>query len=110
MTLAAGYRGGEIVPVFFVGATFGAAVGPLLGLDPGLAAAVGMVALFCGSVNCPVASIFLAVEVFGGQYLSIAAVTCAVSYIFSGYFGLYSSQHIIRSKIGAEFIDRHAEE
>ena len=110
VTLAAGYRGGEIVPVFFVGATFGAAVGPLLGLDPGLAAAVGMVALFCGSVNCPVASIFLAVEVFGGQYLSIAAVTCAVSYIFSGYFGLYSSQHIIRSKIGAEFIDRHAEE
>ncbi|MBR1659812.1 MAG: chloride channel protein [Oscillospiraceae bacterium] len=110
VTLAAGYRGGEIVPVFFVGAAFGAAVGPLLGLDSGLAAAMGMVALFCGAVNCPVASIFLAVEIFGGRCLSLAAVTCAVSYLFSGYFGLYSSQHIVRSKVGTELIDRHAEE
>lgn len=110
VTLAAGYRGGEIVPLFFVGAAFGAVAGPLLGMDAGLAAAIGMVALFCGAVNCPMASAFLAVEVFGGGYLSLMMVTCAVSYIFSGYFGLYSSQHIVRSKVGNELIDRHAEE
>ena len=110
VTLAAGYKGGEIVPTFFVGAAFGAVVGPLLGMDAGLAAAIGMVGLFCGAVNCPIASAFLAVEIFGGQYLMLIVITCAVSYIFSGYFGLYSSQHIIRSKVGTELIDRHADE
>lgn len=67
-----------------------------------------MVALF--AVNCPIASAFLAVEIFGGDYVVLIMVTCAVSYIFSGYFGLYSSQRIIRSKVGTELIDRHADE
>ncbi len=106
VTLAAGYKGGEIVPTFFVGAAFGAAVGPLLGLPAGYSAAIGMVALFCGVVNCPFASIFLSVEIFGGEYLIPFALTCALSYILSGYFGLYSSQHILRSKVGTELIDR----
>ncbi len=106
VTLAAGYKGGEIVPTFFVGAAFGAAAGPLLGLDPGFAAAIGMIGMFCGVVNCPFASLFLAMEVFGGAYLAPFAVTCALCYVFSGYFGLYSSQHILRSKVGTELIDR----
>ena len=106
VSLAAGYKGGEIVPTFFVGAAFGAVAGPLLGLDAGFGAAIGMVALFCGVVNCPFASMFLAVEIFGGEYLAPFAVTCALSYILSGYFGLYSSQQIIRSKVGTELIDR----
>ena len=106
VTLAAGYRGGEIVPTFFVGAAFGAAVGPLLGLDPGFSAAVGMIGMFCGVVNCPFAALFLAMEVFGGAGLVPFAVTCALCYVFSGYFGLYSSQHILRSKVGSELIDR----
>ena len=108
VTLAAGYKGGEIVPTFFVGAAFGAAVGPLLGLDPAFAAAVGMIGMFCGVVNCPFASLLLAVEIFGGAYLMPFAVTCALCYVFSGYFGLYSSQHILRSKVGSELIDRTA--
>ena len=108
VTLAAGYKGGEIVPTFFVGAAFGAAVGPLLGLNASLAAAIGMVGMFCGVVNCPFAALFLAVEIFGGAYLVPFAVTCALCYVFSGYFGLYSSQHILRSKVGTELIDRAA--
>ncbi len=108
VTLAAGYKGGEIVPTFFVGAAFGAAVGPLLGLQAGYAAAIGMIGMFCGVVNCPFASLFLALEVFGGAGLAPFAVTCALCYVFSGYFGLYSSQHILRSKVGTELIDRAA--
>ena len=110
VTLAAGYKGGEIVPAFFTGAAFGAFAGSFLGMDAGLAAAIGMVAMFCGVVNCPFASVFLAVEIFGGDYLLLIIISCAVSYIFSGYFGLYSSQHILRSKVGTELIDRHVEE
>ena len=108
VTLAAGYKGGEIVPTFFVGAAFGAVVGPLLGLDASFAAAIGMIGMFCGVVNCPFASLLLAIEIFGGVYLGPFAVTCALCYVFSGYFGLYSSQHILRSKVGTELIDRAA--
>ena len=109
VTLAAGYKGGEIVPTFFVGAACGAVAGPLLGMDPRFAAAVGMVGMFCGVVNCPFAALLLAVEIFGAGYLGPFAVTCALCYVFSGYFGLYSSQHILRSKVGTELIDRMAQ-
>ena len=108
VTLAAGYKGGEIVPTFFVGAAFGATVGPLLGLGAGYGAAVGMIGMFCGVVNCPFAALLLAVEIFGGAHLVPFAVTTALCYVFSGYFGLYSSQHILRSKVGTELIDRAA--
>lgn len=94
ITLSSGYKGGEIVPTFFVGATFGCAVGPLLGLDPGFAAAMAMIATFCGNTNCPIASIFLAMELFGGQAMPLFAVACAVSYMLSGRFSLYRAQRI----------------
>ena len=110
VTLSAGYKGGEIVPTFFVGAAFGAVVGPLFGMNAGLAAAIGMIGVFCGVVNCPFASLFLAVEVFGGDRLLLFAITCALSYVFSGYFGLYSSQQILRSKVGTELIDQNIKE
>lgn len=108
LTLGAGYRGGEIVPTFFVGATFGCAVAPLLGVDPGFGAAVGMIALFCGVVNCPLASIFLSVELFGGEGLLFFALACALSYLLSGKFSLYSSQKIVYSKLEPRFIDENA--
>lgn len=62
ITIGAGFRGGEIVPTFFVGATFGCVAGGLIGIDPGFGAAVGLVATFCGVVNCPIASIFSALS------------------------------------------------
>ncbi len=108
ITIAAGFKGGEIIPSFFIGSTFGCLAGGLLGLDPGFAAAIGFVALFCAMVNCPVASVLLAVEVFGGEGLLLFALACGVSYLMSGYFGLYSSQHFMSSKLEACPIDRTA--
>lgn len=107
-TLGAGFKGGEIVPVFFTGATFGCVAAPLLGLPAGFGAALGMVSVFCGVTNCPVASILLAVELFGGKAVPLFALSCAVSYMLSGYFGLYSEQKILYSKFRAELIDRKA--
>ena len=104
ITISAGFKGGEIVPSFFIGATFGCAVAPLLGLDASMAAAIGFVALFCGVVNCPVASIFLALEVFGSEGILLFAIACSVSYMMSGLFGLYHSQKIIYSKINDEYL------
>lgn len=99
LTMGAGFKGGEIVPAFFIGATLGCTVGPLLGLDPGFAAAVGLVALFCSVVNCPVASILLSVELFGGGGLAFFAVACGVSYLMSGYYSLYAEQRIVYAKL-----------
>ena len=101
LTLGAGFRGGEIVPTLFIGSTFGCAAGPLLGLDPAFGAAVSMIALFCGVVNCPMASIFLAIELFGGEGLLFFALACALSFLVSGQYSLYSSQNIVYSKLEA---------
>ena len=106
LTIGAGFKGGEIVPTFFVGATFGCAFGGLLGLDPGFAAALGLVGMFCAVVNCPLASLALSVELFGGGSILVFALVCAVSYLLSGYYSLYSGQHIVYSKLRAEYVDR----
>ena len=110
VSLAAGFKGGEIVPTFFVGATFGCVVAPLIGLDPTLGAAIGFVALFCGVVNCPLASLLLSVEVFGTSGLIFFAVCCGISYVLSGYFSLYSSQRFVYSKSDAHFIEEEKEQ
>ena len=102
LTLGAGFKGGEIVPLFFTGATFGCAVAPLLGLPAYFGAAVGLVTMFCGATNTPLASIFLAAEIFRGRNLTLFALACAVSYVCSGYFSLYSKQQFVFSKLTAE--------
>ena len=107
LTLGAGYKGGEIVPSFFVGATFGCVVGPLLGLPASFAASLGMMAVFCGVTNCPMASIILSIELFGFQGAGYYALCCAISYMLSGYYGLYSEQKIMYSKVQPEFINRN---
>ena len=107
VTLAAGFKGGEVVPSFFVGATFGCAVAPLLGLPAGFGAAVGLAAAFCGVTNCPLASTLLAVELFGAEGMLYFALACCLSYMLSGYQGLYSSQTILYSKLKAQFINVH---
>ncbi len=102
ITIGAGFKGGEIVPSFFVGATFGAVVGPLLGLPAGFSAAVALVCLFCGVTNCPLASVILGVELFGAQGLPFFALGCAVAFVVSDRVGLYSSQKIVYSHTSAE--------
>ncbi|MEG1932076.1 MAG: chloride channel protein, partial [Pygmaiobacter sp.] len=99
LTLGAGFRGGEIVPTLCIGATFGSVAGVLLGLDPGFAAALGMIAVFCGAVNSPIASIVLSVEFFGSESLLYFAVVCAVSYLLSGKYSLYAAQKLVYSKL-----------
>ncbi len=99
LCVGVGFRGGEIVPTLFIGATFGCAVGPLLGLDPGFGAAAAMAALFCSVVNCPIATLFLTAELFGTTDLGLFAVAIAVAFVLSGYFGLYNSQRFQFSKV-----------
>ena len=108
LTIGAGFKGGEVVPTFFIGATFGCVLGPLLGIPAGLAAAVGLIGVFCGAVNSPIASILLSVELFGSADMVYFALACGIAYALSGYFGLYSSQKIMYGKLKAEFINRSA--
>ncbi len=107
VTLSFGFKGGEVVPSFFIGATFGCAVGPLLGIPAGFAAAVGLICVFCGAVNCPLASTVLAVELFGAEGMLYYALACSLAYVLSGYDGLYSSQRILYDKLKARYIDVH---
>ena len=92
VTLAAGFKGGEIVPTFCIGATFGCVVGGLLGMDPGVAAALGMVGLFCSGTNATLASIILSIELFGTANLYLFAFMCVVSCLLAGQSSLYGSQ------------------
>ena len=111
VTLAAGFKGGEIVPTFCIGATFGCVVGALLGLEPGLAAALGLVGLFCCATNSPLASIVLSVEMFSGANLYLFALVSVICFVLSGNSGLYASQIIRYEKIDQYLIkDEKAEE
>lgn len=105
LTLEAGFKGGEIVPSFFIGATFGAAFGPLLGIPAKFAAAIGMVCVFGGATNSIIAPIFLSIEAFGSGGVVYFAAGAIVSYMMSGYSGLYSNQIIRFSKLRARFIN-----
>jgi len=102
ITLSVGYRGGAIVPTFFIGATFGAAFGPLLGLDASFAAAICLVALFCGVTNCPITAVFLGIELFGGDGATLFALAAAVAYLVSGNVSLYRKQRVLLSKWDVE--------
>lgn len=105
VTLGAGYKGGEIVPTLFVGATFGCTAGGLLGIPPSLAAALAMIAVFCGVTNCPLVSLLLAFELFNFACPELFLLAAAVSYMLSGYRSLYSAQKILHPK--TEFRQLH---
>lgn len=98
VTLGCGFKGGEIVPCFFIGSTFGCIVGPLIGLPASFSAGLGLIGVFCGCVNCPLASILLGVELFGGDHLLSYAIICIVSFLLSGRYSLYSTQKLAYSK------------
>ncbi len=106
LTLASGFKGGEVVPSFYVGATFGCVAGPLLGLPAGFAAAVGLVAVFCGATNTLIPSLLLAYELFGGTGLELIALGCGICYMLSGRHGLYSSQTFVTEKLHSEYTIR----
>ncbi len=110
ITLSGGFKGGEIVPSFFVGATFGCLLGQILHLSPSLAAACGMAAVFCGVTNSPISSLLISLEMFGFSGAPFFFLAIAVSYMQSGYYGLYRSQKIMYSKVKTRFINRNAKE
>ena len=106
ITLASGFKGGEVVPSFYIGATFGCVAGPLLGLPAGFSAAVGLVAVFCGATNTLIPSVLLAFELFHGEGLELIALGCGVCYMLSGYHGLYSSQTFVTEKWTSEYHEK----
>ncbi len=105
VTIGCGFKGGEIVPTFFIGSALGVTIGHIFGVDAGFYAAVGLIAMFCGVVNCPIASIILSVELFGSDSMPLFALASGISYILSGYYGLYHSQKIVYSKLKSKFIN-----
>ena len=104
IAVAGGFRGGEIVPTLSIGACFGALFGSLCGLPVSLSAACGMIALFAGATNCPVASLLIAMEMFHGKGLPFFAVTVSLSFALSGYYSLYGQQRFAYSKLKMEYL------
>ena len=106
ITMRAGYRGGEIVPAFAIGATFGCVMGNILDVSPEVAAAAGMVALFCGVTNCPITAMLISFELFGFSGAAYYLIAISISYAVSGYYSLYKDQTIVYSKYKARYINR----
>ncbi len=98
VTLGTGFKGGEVTPLFYIGATLGNALSHILPLPPSLLAAMGFAAVFSGAANTPIASTFLAVELFGAEAGAYAGIACVMSYLFSGHAGIYTAQRVGKSK------------
>jgi PII-like signaling protein len=98
LTLGSGFKGGEVTPLFYIGATLGNALSHILYLPTSLLAGMGLVAVFAGAANTPITCTVLAMEIFGPQIGIYAGIACVVSYFFSGHAGIYHSQRIGVSK------------
>ncbi|GAB7535878.1 voltage-gated chloride channel family protein [Burkholderia sp. 3C] len=98
VTLASGFKGGEVTPLFYIGATLGNALSHLLALPLPVLAGLGFVAVFAGAANTPIASTIMAVELFGAPIGVFAALACVVAYLFSGHTGIYRAQRIGHAK------------
>ena len=100
VTLGSGFQGGEVTPLFVMGATLGATLGHLLGVSPPLMAAVGFVAVFAGAANTPLACTVMGLELFGTGIVVPLAIGCVVSYVFSAQRGIYGTQRVDTPKGG----------
>ncbi|MDQ3193084.1 MAG: voltage-gated chloride channel family protein [Bacteroidota bacterium] len=98
ITLGASFKGGEVTPLFFIGATLGSALSFFIPFPVALLAGMGFVAVLAGAANTPLAATLVAIELFGLQIGVYAAIACVVSYLFSGHSGIYSAQTIGSSK------------
>lgn len=106
ITLGCGFKGGEIVPSFFIGASFGALIASLLQIPIGFGAAVGLISVFCGVTNCPITSLLLSFELFGFVGITYFLLADTIAYMLSGYESLYHEQKIMYSKFSPRFIDK----
>lgn len=110
LTLCFGFKGGEIVPSLFIGATLGSALSGILGLPPDICAACCMCGVFCAVTNSPITSLLIAFELFGFNGAAFYAVVIAVSYMLSGYYSVFGSQKIMYSKTKTKFINRESKD
>lgn len=99
ITLGTGFKGGEVTPLFYIGATLGNTLSELMNAPVGLFAALGFIAVFSGATNTPLACTLMGVELFGGEYTLYYAIACFTAYFFSGHSGIYSAQRIEVPKI-----------
>ena len=100
VTLSSGFKGGEVTPLFFVGAALGNTLAWGCGAPVDLFAALGFVAVFAGATNTPLACTVMAVELFGGEFVVYYATACLLAYLFSGHSGIYMSQRVGTHKFG----------
>jgi H+/Cl- antiporter ClcA len=101
VTLGAGFLGGEVTPLFFVGAALGNVLARVLGLPLALGAGVGLAAVFAAAANTPLALSIMAVELLGGNLFPHVVIVCVLGYLLSGERGIYSAQRLLRYKRGA---------
>ena len=94
ITLGTGFKGGEVTPLFYIGATLGNSFAELTGNPVALFAGLGFIAVFAGATNTPLACTFMGIELFGGEHVLYYAMACFIAYYFSGHSGIYSSQRI----------------
>lgn len=99
VTLGSGFKGGEVTPLFFVGAALGNSLAVWLGAPVDLFAALGFIAVFAGATNTPLACTMMGIELFGGEYAVHFAVATFTAYLMSGHSGIYLSQRIGTPKI-----------
>ena len=98
-SLGSGFKGGEVTPLFYIGATMGNALAPILQMPFAMLAALGFVAVFAGAANTPLASTVMAIELFGPQIGPYAGLACVISYLFSGHAGIYRAQRVGQGKM-----------
>jgi H+/Cl- antiporter ClcA len=99
VTLGSGFKGGEVTPLFFIGAALGNTLGRLFSAPVDLFAGLGLVAVFAGATNTPLACTIMGIELFGSQYTIYFAIACFLSYLCSGHSGIYLSQRIGTPKL-----------
>ena len=98
VTMGTGFRGGEAIPLFFVGSTLGNTLSPVIGLPTSFLARLGLIAVFCGASNAPLSCFLLSIELFKGKGMVFFFMTCVISYIFSGHHGIYPAQKVYQPK------------
>ncbi|MGI9582021.1 voltage-gated chloride channel family protein [Chryseobacterium sp. RRHN12] len=98
VTLSAGFKGGEVTPLFFIGAALGSALSLFIPLPFGLLAGMGFVAVFAGATNTPLACMLMGIELFGAECGVYAAIACVASYLLSGHNSIYTKQKIGEAK------------
>lgn len=102
ITLGAGFLGGEVTPLFFIGAALGSVLARLLGIPLELGAGVGLAAVFAAAANTPLALSIMAVELLGASLFPHVVIVCVLGYLFTGHRGIYPSQRVLYGKHGGK--------